>query len=325
MSSPLLKPEESRAGASEVTGRSAQRIEKGRTTNFRSIQGTKGASDHEQREKESEIEVSHANRSVLFMFIAGALIFLGVFTYWLVNIPDPVPQSQKGEEEGYWDIKKLEVGDYYLDRSAATIVAEVEGLVKEYFEADSVRALNKLTYEGEEILPEMREYYSRSVYSLPGEIDEVESVTHSSTGDFFYSVVKVRDKEGAAYPLLLIPKGEQLKVCWMSSVQFDDIEWDALDHTTVSKMRVSVALCYEPLPGDLVRVLKASPKFDDTQRQCCIAVGSPQWEALELLFLTSRAGQPIPVTLSMTYNDQAGLPEITEVHHRYWFDFREGS
>ena len=325
MSSPPSKPEESRVGARGVTGRSVQRNEKEKISQFRSIRGKEGPSAHEQLERESEIELSQANSSVLLMFIAGIMIFSGVFVYWLANIPDPVPHSQKGKEEGYGEIRKLEVGGYYLDRSAATIVAEVEGLVKEYFEADSVRALNETTYEGEEILPEMREYYSRSIYSLPGEIDEIESVTHSSTGDFFYSVVKVRDKEGAAYPLLLIPKEEQLKVCWMSSVQFDDIEWDALNHTTVSKMRVSVALCYDPLPGDSVRVLKASPKFEDTQRQCCIAVGSPQWEDLKLLFLASRPGRPVPVTLSMTYNDQAGLPEITEVHHRYWFDFREDS
>ena len=325
MSSPTSKPEESSVGGREVARRSDRRNEKEKIPNFRSIRRKEGLSDHEQRERESEIEVSQANRSVLSMFIVGALIFFGVFVYWLADIPDPVPHSHKGREETYGDIKKLEVGGYYLDRSAATIVAEVEGLVKEYFEADSVRALNKITYEGEEILPEMREYYSRPIYSLPGEIDEIESVTHSSTGDFFYSVVKVRDKEGVAYPLLLIPKEEQLKVCWMSSVQFDDVEWDALNHTTVSTMRVSVALCYDPLPGDSVRVLKASPKFEDTQRQCCIAVGSPQWEELKLLFLTSKPGQPVPVTLSMTYNDQAGLPEITEVHHRYWFDFREDS
>jgi len=325
MSSPTSKPEESSVGGREVARRSDRRNEKEKIPNFRSIRGKEELSAHEQRERESEIEVSQANRSVLSMFIVGALIFFGVFVYWLADIPDPVPHSHKGREETYGDIKKLEVGGYYLDRSAATIVAEVEGLVKEYFEADSVRALNKITYEGEEILPEMREYYSRPIYSLPGEIDEIESVTHSSTGDFFYSVVKVRDKEGVAYPLLLIPKEEQLKVCWMSSVQFDDVEWDALNHTTVSTMRVSVALCYDPLPGDSVRVLKASPKFEDTQRQCCIAVGSPQWEELKLLFLTSKPGQPVPVTLSMTYNDQAGLPEITEVHHRYWFDFREDS
>ena len=300
MSSPPPKSEKPRFVVREVAWRSAQSDEK-------------------------EIEVSQENRSVLVMFIMGVLIFLGVFTYWLVNIPDPVPHSQKGKEEGYGDFTKLEVGGYYLDRSAAAIDAEVERLVKEYFEADSVRALNEITYEGEGILPEMREYYSRSVYSLPGEIDEIESVTHSSTGDFSYSVVKVRDKKGAAHPLLLMPKGEQLKVCWMSSVQFGDIDWDALNNTTVSKMRISVAMSYEPLPGDSFRVLKASPKFDDTQRHCCIAVGSPQWEDLKSLFLTSRPGQLIPVTLSMTYNDQAGLPEITEVHHRYWYDFRENS
>lgn len=276
--------------------------------------------DPEQEWTEEKTRVPYRFTVALLGIIVVSGLFGVVMFSLRENSSDSAPRVMAGTSAA---TPELNVSTYMETTSAEDIGASVQAAIEGFMTGSTLAERSRFLFDGSADIAKMEAYYYKQGGKLPQGFSQLQSIIPNALDGLPLIMAVALDTMDQQFVFALIPDKDRMLIHWECSVTYCETpleEFVELKPATPQSMRVFVHYDHLRNLDGLENYVVINDKFNNALFSAYLRPGSKVSEDLfkHLRVVDSKH----PVHVNMIWNKEKNMPEITELLHYYFIDFK---